>query len=157
MELFNRLRPRDINLEVAISNQEDFLTYYQLEGKAMNSLSKEFLLEMGMKDKVVSQTPIKTYQLSSILQKYLPPSIFIDFLSVDVEGMELEVLNSNDWENYRPKVVLVESFHRNLFNLFELEVVKYMNYQNYECLLKTPNGLFFLDKSIQLHPINSIL
>jgi len=158
MNTFNRWRPRDINLEVAIANKEDFLTYYQLTESAstMNSFSQEFLQDLGMEDRIVSKTQIKTYTLCSILDQYLPPSISIDFLSVDVEGMDLEVLKSNDWVKYRPKVVLVESIHRNLGNLPELDIVKWMNSKKYECLSKTPNGLFFLDKSVQLHPVNYI-
>jgi len=159
MNSFNRWRPRDINLEVAVANKEDSLTYYQLTESAstMNSFSQEFLKELGMEDKIVSQSQIKTDQLASILDKYLPPSTPIDFLSVDVEGMDLEVLKSNDWVAYRPKVVLVESIARNLETLSKVDIIDFMVSHDYECFAKTPNGVFFLEKSVQLHSVNMIL
>ena len=33
----------------------------------------------------------------------------IDVLKVDVEGLEEQVLAGNDWERFRPRVVLVEA------------------------------------------------
>lgn len=55
-----------------------------------------------MHDKI----PVKT--LDSILDKENPKSI--DFLSLDVEGYELNVLLGIDFNKYKPKVILVESF-----------------------------------------------
>ncbi|MCW5198181.1 FkbM family methyltransferase [Desulfobulbus sp. F3] len=39
--------------------------------------------------------------------------IDIDFLSVDAEGVDLKVLKSNDWNKYRPYIVLAEDRHCN--------------------------------------------
>jgi hypothetical protein len=33
----------------------------------------------------------------------------IDLLSIDVEGFELEVLKSNNWNKYKPKIIILES------------------------------------------------
>ncbi len=55
--------------------------------------------------------------LSNILEKYLKPSDTIDFMSIDVEGYELEVLKSNDWGKYRPSLLIVETVHYNYHNI----------------------------------------
>ncbi len=159
MKEFEKLRPRDINLEAAIANREDSLTYYQMAESVntMNTFSKDFLEELGMEDSIVNEIKIKTSKLSTILDQYLPKSTPIDFMSVDVEGMDLEVLKSNNWALYRPKVVLVESLAKKLEELAESDLVKFMISNGYECFAKTPNGLFFLENNVQLHPVNLIL
>ena len=35
----------------------------------------------------------------------------INFMKVDVEGLELEVLKSNDWSRYRPEIICIEANH----------------------------------------------
>ena len=41
------------------------------------------------------------------MPQHAPPAF--DFLKVDVEGAEQDVLLNGDWQNYRPKVVVVEA------------------------------------------------
>ena len=53
----------------------------------------------------------------------------IDFLSLDVEGAEIEVLKGIDFKKYRFKYILVES--RNIEN-----ICKFLNLQNYEVIEK---------------------
>jgi hypothetical protein len=55
-----------------------------------------------------TQIKIKTQTLQNVFQTHLPPDTDIDFMSVDCEGHDLEVLQSNDWQKYRPRVLLVE-------------------------------------------------
>ncbi|RAX54402.1 hypothetical protein CCY99_03350 [Helicobacter sp. 16-1353] len=70
----------------------------------------------------------------------------IDFLSIDVEGLDLEVLKSNNWEKYRPKVVLVESYLRDLDDLRNNEVYNFLSDKNYAILAKTFNTMIFQTK-----------
>ena len=49
--------------------------------------------------------PITT--LKDLCQQNAPPAF--DFLKVDVEGAEPDVLLNGDWQNYRPKVVVAEA------------------------------------------------
>jgi hypothetical protein len=64
----------------------------------------------------------------------------IDFLSVDAEGNDLQVLKGNDWEKYRPNFVLVEA------NKGASEIVSFMESQNYLYLLSNGVNAFFIDK-----------
>ena len=49
--------------------------------------------------------PVTT--LKQLCEQHAPP--IFDFLKIDVEGAEEDVLRSGDWQNYRPKVVVVEA------------------------------------------------
>jgi FkbM family methyltransferase len=110
MDLFRRVRPRDINLELAISNETSELTYYVLGSDSpMNSFSREFLSGINMLKNVQRQIKMTTSTLTDIFTKYLPTHQPIDFLNVDVEGMDLSVLMSNDWDQFRPQFIVVEA------------------------------------------------
>ncbi|WP_330205437.1 FkbM family methyltransferase [Cyanobacterium sp. Dongsha4] len=154
MQKFNELRPNDINLELAISNNDQRLVYYQFNEPALNGFSPEISKERdGLRGqyKIISQTEIQTYKLSEILDQYLPSDQSIDFLSIDVEGLDLEVLKSNNWEKYRPKLILAEDLSRlSLKQLQHSKLVSFLDQLGYEIYAKTVNTLFFLDTKSQL-------
>jgi FkbM family methyltransferase len=140
MNEFKKVRPRDTNIEAAISNTKEYLTYYEFNETALNGFSKELSVERdGLGDyKVVATYQIETCTLTEILDKYLPKNQNIDFLSVDVEGLDLQVLKSNDWGKYQPMFVLVESLKTNesIDSLKESEVYSYMIASGYHLCAK---------------------
>ena len=68
----------------------------------------------------------------------------IDFLSVDVEGMELDVLQSSDWGRYKPRVVLVEQRMVSLEQSEASEIAQFMRSNGYLPYAKTANSVFYL-------------
>lgn len=109
MELFGRFRNRDINLEVPVSSTEQVLTYFSFSEPAFNSFSEELVRERVENGSIIEQKiELKTSKLSSLLDQYLPKGTEIDFLCIDVEGLDLDVLHSNNWDIYRPRVVIAE-------------------------------------------------
>ncbi|MEJ2105336.1 MAG: FkbM family methyltransferase, partial [Ignavibacteriaceae bacterium] len=100
---FDKIRPRDINLEIPISDKEEELTYYMFNDPALNGFSKDISDEVKeLKDyRVIGTIKMKTRTLLSILDEYLPIGQRIDFLSIDVEGFDFKVLTSNDWDKYK--------------------------------------------------------
>lgn len=46
--------------------------------------------------KILFEKKIKAYPLAQILDKYLPAQQKIDFLTIDAEGLDLMVLQSNN-------------------------------------------------------------
>jgi FkbM family methyltransferase len=145
MKLFKKLRPRDINLEIAISDQKQIRKYYTFNEPALNSFSKNVSEEHAKieKYKIISTYELETKTLEEVLDNYLPANQEIDFLSIDVEGLDFEALKSNNWEKYRPKIVLVEVLKSNLENLPEDEVCKFMIKERYNLLAKSVNTAFF--------------
>jgi hypothetical protein len=107
--LFEKERPRDISLELGISNIRGVIPFYVFdEDSTMNSFSRQFLEEIGMWNQVKKIIDIPVAPLSTVLETHLPPGQIIDFMNVDVEGHGLEVVQSNDWERFRPRFLLVE-------------------------------------------------
>ncbi len=89
--------------------QNNVMEYYVFGEGATNTFSKKQRNENIRSSRrllEVKKIPVKT--LKEILDENVPKGQKIDLMSVDVEGMDLEVLKSNDWKKYRPKVVIAE-------------------------------------------------
>lgn len=71
------------------------------------------------------------------------------FLSVDVEGLDLQVLKSNDWSKYKPRVVLIESLDFSLDNLDNSEIYKFLVSRGYHLAAKTMHTLFFVNDCVK--------
>lgn len=71
--------------------------------------------------------PIPCLTLAEIMAKNLPaPDAEIDFLDVDAEGLDLEILKSNDWGRYQPRVICVEDHEVNLVAYLEKPIHRYL-------------------------------
>lgn len=148
MDIFNELRPLDINLETAIGEKNGCLTYFMFNESALNTFSQEEAKKRdGSKNYyIIEEKEIEVFRLCDILEKYLPKNQKIDFLSVDVEGLDLQVLKSNDWQKFRPEVILAEALDNSLENIMTEELVIFMSEQNYKLFTKTYNTLFFIKR-----------
>lgn len=104
LSVLKQHRPRDICLPLAVSSRV---------GSAPFSLSGAFagiLDEHRMWDDMgAGRITVETDRLANILDRYLPKGRSIDLLDVDCEGNDLDVLLSNDWDRYRPRLVLAEA------------------------------------------------
>lgn len=102
-------RPRDINLNFGVAKEKGELTYYEIFPDTLSTFSKE---EAGKRKAegyaVNKESKAKVDTLANILAEHLGENQ-IDFLSVDTEGFDLIVLQSNAWTKYRPKIICLES------------------------------------------------
>ena len=152
--LFEKVRPRDINLELGVSDKKGELTYYFIDGaSSINSFSREFLEQVGMLDKVKREIPVPVLPLREILDEHLPPGQLIDFMSVDVEGHDLNVLMSNDWSRFRPRIVVVEDSE---IDITRSPIVQFMKDHDYDMcaqnviIMGQLNEYFFMDRKASL-------
>jgi FkbM family methyltransferase len=147
IELFNKLRHRDINLEIGISGSRQNLTYYIFNEQALNTFSKEIAYQRPAPYKIIQEKQVETYPLVEVLDQYLPSNQKIDFLNVDVEGLDEEVLKSNNWEKYRPHIILAESLRMSsLEEAMNSEVALFLQQKGYNLIAKASNTLLFEEK-----------
>jgi len=138
-------RPRDINLQIGISDRPGSLTYHWFDDPALNTFDAD-LAQKRLESttyKVLKKEAIGVERLADILSKHLPPGRTIDFLTIDVEGHDLQVLQSNDWTRFHPRWVLVEAIGKTLEEVLDSEVVRFMKARGYLLFAKTYNTLFF--------------
>lgn len=109
---FERLvaaRPRDICLNVGVSDEPGELSFYELPAEAVGGSTfsaeqAEWHHDHGLP---ADTRLVEVRTLASICEEYVTGTI--DFMSVDVEGYEANVLAGGDWERWRPRIVLVEA------------------------------------------------
>lgn len=136
-ELFAKKRKSDIFINNAVGIGNKILTYYMLEDtlSSMNTLDYSFIQQHKLEDKIVEKKDVETVSLQKILEKHIKAGEIIDFLDVDVEGFDLEVLQSNDWEKFRPRIILVES-DKCLKDDLQSEITKYLEQKEYKIISK---------------------
>jgi len=152
IKLFNESRPQDINLNTAIAKNVGTAEYFEFldidtaGGGSGNSLSTEVrdhYEKQGLKTKTKQ---IATETLANINKKYLN-NRKIDFLNIDVEGFDLEVLESNDWQAFRPRFIAVEIWTKNIDfdNTTENEIYNFLRGKGYKAFSVAIHTWFFYD------------
>jgi len=147
MQAFDRLRPNDINIECAISDREEELTYFVFNKTALNTFSEEEALRKdGLRNyRIVERRIMKAHTLARLLGEHMQDGQVIDFLSVDAEGMDLRVLKSLDWSKHKPHMILAEDLQGAAGD--EGEMKTYLQERGYELFARTLNTLFFRSKA----------
>jgi FkbM family methyltransferase len=145
--LLRRLRKRDLVLQLGVSDQPGNLTYFSYEEPEYNTFSIETRehrkSKLGIEPVKILQ--IETLPLQKILDTYLKPGQAIDLMNVDTEGLDLRVLQTNDWNRFRPRVVLAEEVDSPGQDFWDLPIYRYLKDHNYVFFAKTYNTLFFSD------------
>ena len=150
--MFDRYRPQDINLEMGVSATRQQLTYHIFNEPALNTFSPAKVEEYTQDPqyKVIRKKSIDTWPLADILDEYLPAGTTIDFMTIDAEGLDMEVLRSNNWKKYRPSYILVESNPFMLSDMHSSELGQFMQQEGYSIFAKTYYTYFFRNmKSVQ--------
>jgi len=150
MEAFKKERSRDVNLEVAVSPTQGEVDFYVFSEKAFNTCDETIARErMDLGYALESKVTVKCWPLREILDLNLTEGAHIDFMTVDVEGLDMAVLQSNDWERYRPSYVLVECLNTSIKDYSSDPVCKFMQSNHYEPFSKAVNTWIFMDTKSQ--------
>lgn len=149
MKAFESIRPKDINIEKPVSDKKQILTYYAFNEPALNGFSKELSEQRdGVGNYFIKFTKdIETATLEEILDQNLPKNQQIDFMSIDVEGLDFMVLKSNDFDTYKPKVVLIEILESSLSDIENNEIAEFLKQYGYTIYAKAVNTVFFIEKN----------
>ncbi len=133
IDLFNKKRPGDRNLLLGIARQQSTMDYYVIgKDSTMNSFSRENLERNGMLNEIKEIRKIPVYPLSYITEKYLDKAQQVDFLNIDAEGFEMEILETNDWGKVKPVVIAVEQNNILTFeDVNNSSVCQYLKGKNY--------------------------
>lgn len=145
-ELFEKHRPRDIAIEAGVSQVSGSLTYYMFNEPALNTFEKDLANQRdGLRNyRIINRKNIATLPLSDILDKNVKSKQEITFFSIDVEGFDLDVLKSNNWIKYRPKIIVIECLKTDLAGLASDSVAIYLKNFGYIPEIKTGNSVIFI-------------
>ena len=147
IDLFNILRKRDKNICAAISNtNKKTIQYFDHLFSPINTLDKNFssIASKKISFRKHTEKTIQTYRFNQIIQKYDINIKQIDFINIDVEAHDLEVLEGIDLSIFNPKIICVE-IANNQNNIKEKKLRDYLNKYNYELIkIVGLNGFFEL-------------
>ncbi|MCW5798241.1 MAG: FkbM family methyltransferase [Nitrospira sp.] len=147
MQLFERLRRRDVNLTVGIAEQAGSRRYFQFNDPALNTFDEQLARQRETRDgyQLIGSTLVPVQPLRQVLEQHLPQGQAIDVLSVDAEGFDLNVIRSNDWDRFRPYCLLVETLQSSLTALETNTTHQYVSAHGYGLFAKTVNTFIYLD------------
>ncbi|MCY1669384.1 FkbM family methyltransferase [Rhizobium sp. SL86] len=100
-------RDRDINLQIALSDFIGGGTLQVVEQTGMSSLNDDFA-DFVRQNWTITPSSTQVSTLDAILQQHAPETV-LDFLKIDVEGKETEVLKGAALDRNRPRLIVIEA------------------------------------------------
>jgi FkbM family methyltransferase len=143
--VFNAMRPDDINLACAVSDKEgEAILYIPLEEATLASINTEPDAYVGARE-----VAVPTITLSTILDKYANGK-FPDFLSLDVEGVDYQILQQIPFERTKPKVICIETISYSTSGMGEKDtrIFELLLAHGYIVYADTNINTIFVDKDL---------
>ena len=158
INLFNVSRPKDDNINIAVSNKVGEAELYFYHKKSpINTIDKK--TSDYQKAQVSDIKKVKTDTLNNIINNSKYDKMKFNLLSIDVEGHELQVLKGFDFNKYKPDVIVVEFLdlsskklevkNLNIENLFKTELYQYLTTKNYILVNYIYSDLIFINKEFR--------
>ena len=110
IDLFNIIRPKDTNLCTTINEtKETFKVYYDDPFSPVNTLDKQFYEKLENKfNKDEKKLTVESKSMKEILNISKIDGC-IDFINLDVEGMDYKILKNLDLKQLKPKLISIET------------------------------------------------
>jgi FkbM family methyltransferase len=150
MRLFRRFRPDDVNLELGVSEQPGQLEFFVFAEPALNTFDAALAGSRRAEGwAFVGKTVVECLPLATIIDKHLPQlqSSKVDLLTIDAEGLDLQVLRSNDWDRYQPRVIVVEILGGDLSEMMRSDTVTFLAGVGYSPSARLYNSVVFLPRA----------
>ena len=147
MARFDRFRPGDINLELGVGAQPSTLEFFVFREPALNTFDPAMARERQAMGWPLAETKtVQCLPLAQILDRELPRlgANNFDLLTVDVEGLDLEVLRSNDWTRFLPRALAVEILDRDFSGVLQSDIGIYCASIGYLPFAKLHHTVVFL-------------
>jgi FkbM family methyltransferase len=108
---FMRLRPDDINLQVAVSDHIGEATFYEMD--QISTLEQRHAIRH--RELQTGQYMVSVTTLAQLCEEHAPGEIH--FLKIDVEGHEAAVVRGANFKKFRPWVLVIEAKEPNRLDL----------------------------------------
>ncbi|WKJ88722.1 FkbM family methyltransferase [Methylomonas montana] len=101
-------RIRDINLNIALLEKPGICTLFAITDTGLSTFNANHADEHRLKGFDVQEQEVPISTLENICDTYVKDKQ-IDFLKVDTEGTEFQVLQGSNWKRFRPRVLVIEA------------------------------------------------
>ena len=146
VKLHKLLRPKDKSFNLILGDDNKLIDYYVFSQPELNTISKKRVNDL----KEYNISPLHSEKKQQIItndffSKKIEEDIKkINLFSIDIEGAELDVLNSIDWERFKPEIICIEIILKNFDQLYENEVYKILKFNGYSIYSKLINSVIFI-------------
>jgi FkbM family methyltransferase len=109
LRAFQRVRPRDICLPIGVGPVPGTMELFVMTTPTLNTFSREEAerYQAYGVERIERVIPVEIATINQVLERHFKS--VPDFVSIDVEGMDLSILRSVDFKRFRPKVFCVET------------------------------------------------
>ena len=144
-------RPEDIVLNCGIgAKNSEKMKFYILNTPGLDSFNLESIEEAKRQTpwiEIVDEIEVPVYTLDEIYEKYFAsvPTI----VSLDVEGLEMDILKSTNFEKYRPYIFIIETIeYREKISITNKrnDIIEFMQKNDYVEYAFTGVNSIFIDK-----------
>ena len=151
IRLFERARPRDTSICVGIAEVGGTLEFHMFDEPAVNTFDAVLADEIARSQTYhrIERREVKVRKLAELLEENLPAGQTIDLMSIDVEGFDLNVMQSNDWKRFRARCLLVEARDFDIERPYDSSVHLFASSVGYRLIAKTVNTLIYQDTHAQ--------
>ena len=143
IDLFNVCRKEDTNLNYAVSGKNNIINFYTNKEHSLTSS----ILKKSNFEKFKYKKIIESKTLISILEKTKYKNKQIDFLNIDAEGVDFQVLKSLDFNIYKPKLICIEMWRTNpKKSIKHNNIYKFLKNKNYKLIATAAANCLFAKK-----------
>ena len=142
--LFNVLRNRDQFLRILVGQKGHDVDFWEFDPYEYSTTQKSVASRVlnNQSIRLINHTKLQVTSLAEIAPEISPQQPA--FLSIDTEGNDLEVLKSNDWNSFRPRVICVEAWEA---STLKSEIGEFLNGKNYLKRASTSLSDIYIEKS----------
>lgn len=140
-----KARPRDtcLNVGAGIGSQA-VMPFYVFKENTMNTFSQAESEKCQKMDyKLIKVVDVPMLPVSEIIERYLPNGV--NLISIDAEGLDLEILKTVDFKRHRPEAVCVETIIHDTWGKIQ-EISEFMAANNYMVFADTYINTIFVEK-----------
>jgi FkbM family methyltransferase len=150
---FAKKRPRDnnLNLGASFNGQEEEKDFYVMSARSLNTFSKaeaERVQNFGSYH-ITEVIKVRVVNLNNLFKRYFEDGR-IDFLTIDVEGLDFEIIKTIDFDLIKPKVICMEtlSYAEDKSEKKNQELIDYITAKNYFVYADTYINTILVDSAV---------
>jgi FkbM family methyltransferase len=143
------VRPGDtvLNVGIGISEQKE-ADYYCMSVDQLNTFDKEEAerREAASKAKIMRVVKMPLVPINKVIEEHFRGKA-PDFISIDVEGLDVPIMRTLDFQRFRPKVICAETLIAFSFKM-EPDMTEFLSQKGYEARATTFPNTIYVDKSL---------
>ncbi len=150
MKLFQKKRSRDVCLNVGVGRETSpGMDFFLMSASTLNTFSEEEARQLEAASyRIVRKIRVPVVTVNHIIEQHFEKCP--NFISLDIEGMDLDILKTFDFERWRPQVFCVETlvFSERRSGAKKIQkILRFMENQGYFAYADTFVNTIFVDQA----------